>query len=669
MNAAALTLVITSVAAFWLQLAGFVAVSRATRSYASEQLSGDSKRARHTILPAWRPLLVGKCYVLAFAAAAATAAAASLIACHAIGAWGAWAWADAAALVGVADAALVPAVVAQDAVTVRAFRRAVALPLLALVIQLGPWAGRYFSSTESSRVAASAVLVVAGGLAPLAASLLILTGRVPSRVRLRSRTHRAAFVLHAVLAFGFALSLGLRLVDAPREAPACGGAAVAVAVAELLLTALIPVAARKTLVADTKYWRGLGKHNRDSELGRATTERRLPAKWTLSLGTWTSFRRSRDLALRPRAEMNLNVASTKLQSIVEEASRKKSLINSDRLKVVEGAVLGAGASATVFRGSYRDQDVAVKAFRPVELCDEDVEKIGREIGIVAGLRHRNVVYLHGLCVRPPAVCAVYEFCDHDLATEIRDRISDKTWTAEARWRCTIDVLSGIAYAHAKGVWHRDVKLENFLVADCGTVKLSDFGESVRRPTSGGLDDDSEDESDDDDDDVKAVLTSLRRETAKTLKRQVYGAPDRVQENVVGTADYLAPELIAAAAHDERVDVYAAGIVLRCVHAGDDRPWPVAYGNFDIFAAVQRGERPSLDGVGSSATKLVESAWRGDAAARPAAAALRDRAVRALRVVAGADALARLRDALHAPRASSLRRPSRVESPEALLRRV
>ena len=118
--AIALLLVITSVVALWLQLAGFVVVSRATRNYSPSQLIGDSKRARHTILPAWRPLLVGLCYALAAVAAAATATSVALVACNAIGAWGAWAFADATALLGVPLAAIVPSVVAQDAVTAAA---------------------------------------------------------------------------------------------------------------------------------------------------------------------------------------------------------------------------------------------------------------------------------------------------------------------------------------------------------------------------------------------------------------------------------------------------------------------------------------------------------------------------------------------------------------------
>ena len=43
------------------QVLGFVWISRCTRTYAAEELFGDTRLARHTVLPAWRPLLVGCC--------------------------------------------------------------------------------------------------------------------------------------------------------------------------------------------------------------------------------------------------------------------------------------------------------------------------------------------------------------------------------------------------------------------------------------------------------------------------------------------------------------------------------------------------------------------------------------------------------------------------------
>ena len=137
--------------------------------------------------------------------------------------------------------------------------------------------------------------------------------------------------------------------------------------------------------------------------------------------------------------MGLAVASASLQAVVERASRDKRLLDFERLDVeTEGsAVLGAGATAAVFRGAYRGRPVAVKAYAPAELTEEEVAKslrgarhapgrspkrrtprrFGREMALMASLAHRNVLYLHGLCVRPPQVLLVLEFCGRgDLAT-------------------------------------------------------------------------------------------------------------------------------------------------------------------------------------------------------------------------------------------------------------
>jgi serine/threonine protein kinase len=83
-------------------------------------------------------------------------------------------------------------------------------------------------------------------------------------------------------------------------------------------------------------------------------------------------------------------------------------------------------------------------------------------------------------------------------------------------------LDGLAAAHAAGVVHRDVKLENLFLGDDGTLKVLDFG----------------------------IAKITHEEASFTLP----GA-------VVGTLRTMAPEQFAEAAVDPRTDVYAAGLAL------------------------------------------------------------------------------------------------------------
>jgi serine/threonine-protein kinase len=182
-----------------------------------------------------------------------------------------------------------------------------------------------------------------------------------------------------------------------------------------------------------------------------------------------------------------------------------------------------GGMATVYLAvdERLDREVALKVMRQHLTHDESfVTRFRREARSSASLSHPNVV-------------AVYDQGDDDgtifLAMEyvpgqtLRDVLRDEGLLSP---RAALDVLGpvlqALAEAHAKGLIHRDVKPENVIINDNGTVKVADFG-------------------------------LARAVTSQTVTS--------TQGVLLGTVAYLSPEQVERGIADARSDVYAAGLML------------------------------------------------------------------------------------------------------------
>jgi hypothetical protein len=71
----------------------------------------------------------------------------------------------------------------------------------------------------------------------------------------------------------------------------------------------------------------------------------------------------------------------------------------------------SGGSARVYRGQYRNHQVAIKMLFCIELTPERVIEFCNEASLLHSLQHPYVVTCHGVSVMPPAMCLVTEFCD------------------------------------------------------------------------------------------------------------------------------------------------------------------------------------------------------------------------------------------------------------------
>ena len=145
-----------------------------------------------------------------------------------------------------------------------------------------------------------------------------------------------------------------------------------------------------------------------------------------------------------------------------------------------GNKLGEGAFRKVCVSQHKlsGHFVAIKCLRKKEL-NKQVEckkKVAQDMQILQHLtRNQNVVKLYDSFETASHLCFVMELCaGGDLLGFVRRRKKLDETIAKFLFK---QVAKGLAYCHRNRVLHRDIKLENLLLDDEGTVKICDFGVS------------------------------------------------------------------------------------------------------------------------------------------------------------------------------------------------
>ncbi|MBY8879322.1 protein kinase domain-containing protein [Actinacidiphila acidipaludis] len=197
-------------------------------------------------------------------------------------------------------------------------------------------------------------------------------------------------------------------------------------------------------------------------------------------------------------------------------------------------VLGRGSAGTVWLGDGPEGPVAIKLLREDLASDQDlVGRFVQERTALLSLDHPHIVGIRDLVVDGTDLALVMDLV---RGTDLRSRLErDHRLTPEAATAIAADVADGLAAAHAAGVVHRDVKPENVLL------------DSAAAPGPGGA--------------PPALLTDFG------IARLV-DTPRRTRATrIIGTPDYLAPEIIEGLPPRASVDIYALATVLYELLAG------------------------------------------------------------------------------------------------------
>lgn len=185
-------------------------------------------------------------------------------------------------------------------------------------------------------------------------------------------------------------------------------------------------------------------------------------------------------------------------------------------------IIGVGGMSVVYKAydNIDDRTVAVKILKEEFLANEEFRRrFKNESKAIAVLSHSNIVKVYDVSFGDRLQYIVMEYIEGITLKEYIEQQKTIPWKEVLHF--VIQILRALQHAHDKGIVHRDIKPQNILLLQNGTIKVTDFG----------------------------------------IARFSRGETRSMTESAIGSVHYISPEQAKGELTDDKADIYSVGVVL------------------------------------------------------------------------------------------------------------
>ena len=185
-------------------------------------------------------------------------------------------------------------------------------------------------------------------------------------------------------------------------------------------------------------------------------------------------------------------------------------------------LIGVGGMALVYRAydTIDDRTVAIKILKDEFLGNEEfIRRFKNESKAIAVLSHPSIVKVYDVSFGDRIQYIVEEYIDGITLKDYLEQQKQIPWKEAIHF--TVQILNALQHAHQKGIVHRDIKPQNIMLLQDGTIKVTDFG----------------------------------------IARFAHSETRTMTDKAIGSVHYIAPEQARGDVVDGKTDIYSVGVML------------------------------------------------------------------------------------------------------------